>query len=83
VTLRLTPAETDGATTRRRRPQGRAEAPVEPQGEPLEATPDEQQQEEQPKRARRPAARKSGAPKAEGTEKRKRTPRRKKEGDES
>jgi large subunit ribosomal protein L22 len=83
VTLRLTPTETDGGTTRRRRTQGRAEAPVEPQGEPLEATPDEQQQEEQPKRARRPAARKSGAPKAEGTEKRKRTPRRKKEGDES
>jgi large subunit ribosomal protein L22 len=79
VTLRLTPAETDGGTTRRRRTQGRAEAPVEPQGEPLEATPDEQQQEEQPKRARRPAARKSGAPKAEGTEKPKRTPRRKKE----
>jgi large subunit ribosomal protein L22 len=79
VTLRLTPAETDGGTTRRRRTQGRAEAPVEPQGEPLEATPDEQQQEEQPKRARRPAARKSGAPKAEGTDKPKRTPRRKKE----
>jgi large subunit ribosomal protein L22 len=79
VTLRLTPAETDGGTTRRRRTQGRAEAPVEPQGEPLEVTPDEQQQGEQPKRARRPAARKSGAAKAEGTEKPKRTPRRKKE----
>src|SRR5918998_3343305 len=48
VTLRLTPAEEDGATTRRRRPQGRAEAPVEPQGEPLEATPDADQQEEKP-----------------------------------
>jgi large subunit ribosomal protein L22 len=78
VTLRLTPAETDGATTRRRRPQGRAEAPVQPQGEPLEATTGEDQQDEQPKRTRRPAG-KPPAPTAEGADKPKRTPRRKKE----
>src|SRR5215212_4653215 len=30
VTIRLMPAETDGTATRRRRPQGKAEAPVQP-----------------------------------------------------
>jgi ribosomal protein L22 len=84
VTLRLTPIEEDGATRRRRRPQGRAEAPVEPQGEPLEATTDEEKPEEKPKRARKPAARKPAAVKAEDAEKPKRAPRRKKtEGEDS
>jgi large subunit ribosomal protein L22 len=77
VTLRLTPAKTDGATARRRRPQGKAEAPVEPQGEPAVAVADEETPaEEKPTRTRRAAA----TPKAEASEepKPKRTPRKKK-----
>ena len=73
VTLRLTPAELNGDTARRRRTQGKAEAPVEPQGQPAVATPE---QEKKPKRA--PRARKSAAAKAEGAEKPKRAPRKKK-----
>jgi large subunit ribosomal protein L22 len=84
VTLRLTPAEEGGATTRRRRPQGRAEAPVEPQGEPLEATATEEP-EEKPKRATR--ARKPSAkwPEASSPSKKpRRAPRRKQtEGEDS
>ena len=78
VTLRLTPAETDGGTsTRRRRPQGKAEAPVEPQGEPAVAVADEDAAaEETPKRAR---TRKPPASAAEGAaEKPRRAPRKKK-----
>src|SRR5215210_8982778 len=62
VTIRLTPAEGDGTSTRRRRPQGKAEAPVEPQGEPTVAVA-EDDAEEEPKRTRRPAA-KNATPKA-------------------
>src|SRR5918998_1009340 len=50
VTLRLTPADEDG-TTRRRRRRGKAEEPVEPQGEPAVAVADEEPPaEEKPKR---------------------------------
>jgi len=79
VTLRLTPAETDGATRRRRR-QGKAEESVQPQGEPAVAVADtdaEAPAEDKPKRTR---TRKPAAPKAEGetTQKPKRAPRKKK-----
>ncbi|MBA2360398.1 MAG: 50S ribosomal protein L22 [Actinobacteria bacterium] len=72
VTLRLTPAELNGDTARRRRTQGKAEAPVEPQGQPVVAT----QEQEKPKRVAR--TRKPAAAKAEGAEKAKRAPRKKK-----
>ena len=90
VTIRLAPVETDGAPGRPRRQQGRAEAPVEPQGESAVAVTDEAPTEEKPKRkprARKPAAQKPAAkPKAaEKSEKPKpkRAPRKKKEGDDS
>jgi large subunit ribosomal protein L22 len=73
VTIRLVPAETDGATRRSRRAQAAA-APA----EAPETTPAEEQakaEETKPKRA--PRAKKA-TPKAEGADKPKRTPRRKK-----
>jgi large subunit ribosomal protein L22 len=78
VTLRLTPAETDGTARRTRRAQATpapAEAPAET------AAAEEPKAEEQPKRTRKPAAAKKPAtPKAEAAEKPKpkRTPRKKK-----
>ncbi len=78
VTLRLTPAETDGSARRTRRAQATAapaEAPAETPGA------EEPKVEEKPKRARKPAAAKKPAtPKAEAAEKPKpkRTPRKKK-----
>jgi large subunit ribosomal protein L22 len=80
VTLRLTPAETDGAPRRTRRAQGAAAAA--PAEAPAE-TPavEEPKAEEKPKRARKPAAAKKPAtPKAEAADKPKpkRTPRKKK-----
>jgi large subunit ribosomal protein L22 len=82
VTLRLTPAETDGATRRRRAP-GKAEAPVEPHGQPAVAVADDEPPatEEKPKRTR---TRKPAAPKAEGAaEKPARAPRKQSESEES
>jgi large subunit ribosomal protein L22 len=77
VTLRLTPAETDGATRRTRRAQATA-APAEAPAETAEA--EEPKAEEKPKRTRKPAAAKKPAtPKAEAEKpKPKRTPRKKK-----
>jgi large subunit ribosomal protein L22 len=78
VTLRLTPAETDGAARRTRRAQATA-APAEAPAEAAAA--EEPKAEEKPKRTRKPAAAKKPAtPKAEATEKPKpkRTPRKKK-----
>jgi large subunit ribosomal protein L22 len=78
VTIRLTPAESDGAESRRPR-RAQAAAAAAPAEAP-ETTPEEETQaEEKPKRARKPAARKPAAakPKAEA-EKPKRTPRKKK-----
>jgi large subunit ribosomal protein L22 len=86
VTLRLTPMEVDGAARRRRRP-GRAEEPVEPQGEPAVAVADadaaaDTPVEEKPKRTR---TRKPAPPKGDAAaEKPKRAPRKKKaEGENS
>ena len=82
VTLRLTPAETDGGTRRRRAP-GKAEAPVEPQGEPAVAVADDEPPatEEKPKRTR---TRKAAAPKVQGAaEKPARAPRKQSESEES
>jgi large subunit ribosomal protein L22 len=82
VTLRLTPAETDGATRRPRRAQAAAAAaPAEAPAETAESAQEpEPKAEEKPRRARKPAARKPSSPKSEAAEKPKpkRTPRKKK-----
>jgi large subunit ribosomal protein L22 len=81
VTLRLTPAETDGTTTRTRRAAPTpADAPT-PEEPEAEETP---KAEEKPKQKRAPRARKPAAPKAEGAEKptTRRAPRKKKETEE-
>ena len=78
VTLRLTPAETDGTARRTRRAQA-APAPAEAPAETAAA--EEPKAAEKPKRTRKPAAAKKPAtPKAEAAEKPKgkRTPRKKK-----
>jgi large subunit ribosomal protein L22 len=81
VTIRLTPAETDGGTRRPRRAQAAAaaapaEAPEGTEAPGVEETP----AEDKPKRARRSAAKKpsESKPKADAAEKPKRTPRKKK-----
>jgi large subunit ribosomal protein L22 len=77
VTLRLTPAETDGVT-RRRRVQSKAEAPVEPQAEQAVAD-QEPAVEDKPKPKRATRARKPAAKKPQASERTtKRTPRKKK-----
>jgi large subunit ribosomal protein L22 len=82
VTLRLTPAETDGATRRPRRAQAAAAAaPAEAPAETAESAQEpEPKAEEKPRRARKTAARKPSSPKSEAAEKPKpkRTPRKKK-----
>jgi large subunit ribosomal protein L22 len=73
VTIRLVPAETDGATRRPRRGQAAAVPAEAPEATPAEEPP--KAEETKPKRA--PRAKKE-TPKAEGADKPKRTPRRKK-----
>jgi large subunit ribosomal protein L22 len=84
VTIRLQATDDNGTATRRRRPQGKAEAPVEVQGEPAVAVADEETAaEDTPKRAprtRKPAAKKPAGKAEAGEEKPKpkRAPRKKK-----
>ena len=85
VTLRLTPAEIDGATRRPRRAQATA-APAEASTEAVAAEEAPKAEETKPKRA--PRTRKTATPKGDAAAEKpkpkpKRTPRKKKEGDES
>jgi large subunit ribosomal protein L22 len=74
VTIRLVPAETDGATRRPRRGQAAA-APAEA---PAETTPAEEHPKAEATKPKRAPRAKKETPKAEGADKPKRTPRRKK-----
>jgi large subunit ribosomal protein L22 len=81
VTLRLTPAETDGATRRPRRAQATAAPAEAPAETPTAEETTEETKETKPKRA--PRARKAATPKGDAAaekQKTKRTPRKKKEG---
>ena len=80
VTLRLTPAETDGATRKPRRAQATAAPADAPAVEDTPAA-DETKAEEKPKPKRATRARKPAAKKPQASERTtKRTPRKKKEG---